>query len=73
MAYFNDSFTSHFTSVAFEELELYPSLHCQALATTEEVYREATPTFADGLTSVDQPGPSTVVPTSLHETTGYGK
>ena len=54
MAYFNHNVDSDLTLSTPEEFDSYPFLRSQPLATTEELHRPTTSTFAGGWTTVDQ-------------------
>jgi len=72
MAYFDHDDSFYSASTTPEEFNLYPFLQHQMLATTEEAFRRAAPTFAGSWATVDQPGSSTASPTNLLATS-YGE
>ena len=72
MTYFNDNDSFYSASTTPNELDPYPFLLLQTLATVEETYSEDAPTFAGSRATVDQLGYSAIASTSLFGTPSYG-
>jgi hypothetical protein len=73
MAYFDNANAYYYPAAPLEGLDQCPFLQGQTSTTTKEVYNQAKPTFASGLSIADQPRPSTPPPASSFATTGYGE
>ena len=75
MAYFNENCNFYSSPSTPEELGPYPFLQPQASVVAGEIYNGATPVFAGGWATVDQPGfaarPSTAQPTTTNYCENY--
>ena len=72
MAHFNNNNSFYSASTVPDEFDSYWFLRCQDSATTEEIIRWTTPTFASGRATVSQPGPTIDLSATLLAT-GYGE